>query len=54
MMFHVAPLLPFSANDKQQLERRRFIGNDFVVIIFKEDHTPIDPSVLLSNANRKK
>ncbi|KAG0249447.1 hypothetical protein BG011_009310 [Mortierella polycephala] len=36
IMFHCAPLLPFDPKDHQQVERRRFIGNDIVVIVFKE------------------
>ncbi|KAI1316081.1 hypothetical protein EDD11_010470 [Mortierella claussenii] len=36
IMFHCAPFMPFDPNDNQQVERRRFIGNDIVVIIFKE------------------
>ena len=27
IMFHVAPLLPFTENDAQQLQRKRHIGN---------------------------
>jgi RAP1 GTPase activating protein 1 len=27
VMFHVSTLLPFYSNDKQQLERKRHIGN---------------------------
>ncbi|CAO3573554.1 unnamed protein product [Mortierella alpina] len=30
IMFHCAPLLPFNPADRQQVERRRFIGNDIV------------------------
>ncbi|KAG0305356.1 hypothetical protein BGZ98_004263 [Dissophora globulifera] len=36
IMFHCAPFMPFNPNDDQQIERRRFIGNDIVIIIFKE------------------
>lgn len=34
IMFHVAPMLPYKPNDKQQLERKRHVGNDIVVLIF--------------------
>jgi len=34
IMFHVSTLLPFSQDDKQQVERKRHIGNDIVNIIF--------------------
>lgn len=30
IMFHCAPYLPFNPSDTQQVERRRFIGNDIV------------------------
>jgi len=35
-MFHVSTLLPYSFTERQQLERKRHIGNDIVVIIFQE------------------
>ncbi|EDR29535.1 rap GTPase-activating protein, putative [Entamoeba dispar SAW760] len=35
-MFHVAPLIPCNNNDEQSLERKRFVGNDVVVVVFKE------------------
>lgn len=34
IMFHVSTKLPYSEGNKQQLERKRHIGNDIVVIIF--------------------
>lgn len=36
IMFHVSPLLPYIPGDKQQLERKRHIGNDIVVIVFQD------------------
>jgi len=38
IMFHVATLLPYKEDDKQQLERKRHIGNDIVVIVFQEEN----------------
>lgn len=35
-MFHVSTLLPFTANNRQQLLRKRHIGNDIVTIVFQE------------------
>ena len=32
IMFHVSTLLPHSARDSQQIERKRHIGNDRVTI----------------------
>lgn len=35
IMFHVSTLLPFTVGDPQQLQRKRFVGNDIVSIIFQ-------------------
>lgn len=35
IMFHVAPLLPHTAGDSQQLQRKRHVGNDIVAIVFQ-------------------
>ncbi|PRP76791.1 hypothetical protein PROFUN_14841 [Planoprotostelium fungivorum] len=52
IMFHVSTLLPYRASDPQQLERKRHIGNDLVVIVFAEEgsHT-FDPQWMLSEMN---
>lgn len=36
IMFHVSTLLPHSEVDKQQLEKKRHIGNDICCIVFQE------------------
>jgi len=36
VMFHVSSLLPFTPNNRQQLLRKRHIGNDIVTIVFQE------------------
>ncbi|KAL5275099.1 GARNL3 family protein [Megaselia abdita] len=36
IMFHVSTLLPFSRDNRQQVERKRHIGNDIVNIIFMD------------------
>ena len=36
LMFHVSTLLPFSPTNRQQLQRKRHIGNDMVTIVFQE------------------
>jgi len=41
IMFHVSTMLPYSAKDDQQLERKRHIGNDSVVILFLDDDETI-------------
>eukprot|EP01105_Mastigella_eilhardi_P011255 TRINITY_DN2604_c0_g1_i3.p1 TRINITY_DN2604_c0_g1~~TRINITY_DN2604_c0_g1_i3.p1 ORF type:complete len:450 (+),score=105.40 TRINITY_DN2604_c0_g1_i3:968-2317(+) len=54
VMFHVCTLLPFQECDRQKVERKRHIGNDVVVLVFKEQATPDDvfsPSVLTSHFN---
>jgi len=48
IMFHVSTLLPFNPKEKQQLERKRHIGNDLVVIVFQEGNKPFLPSSIAS------
>ncbi|XP_006818781.1 GTPase-activating Rap/Ran-GAP domain-like protein 3 [Saccoglossus kowalevskii] len=36
IMFHVSTMLPYSKDNKQQVERKRHIGNDIVTIVFQE------------------
>uniref|UniRef100_A0A3B1K780 Signal-induced proliferation-associated 1-like protein 1 n=1 Tax=Astyanax mexicanus TaxID=7994 RepID=A0A3B1K780_ASTMX len=36
IMFHVSTMLPYTPNNKQQLLRKRHIGNDIVTIVFQE------------------
>uniref|UniRef100_A0A8C7SBT9 Signal-induced proliferation-associated 1-like protein 2 n=1 Tax=Oncorhynchus mykiss TaxID=8022 RepID=A0A8C7SBT9_ONCMY len=36
LMFHVSTLLPYTPNNRQQLLRKRHIGNDIVTVIFQE------------------
>ncbi|XP_072421839.1 GTPase-activating Rap/Ran-GAP domain-like protein 3 isoform X2 [Chiloscyllium punctatum] len=36
IMFHVSTMLPYSKENKQQVERKRHIGNDIVTIVFQE------------------
>ncbi len=35
VMFHVSTLLPFTPNNRQQLPRKRYIGNDIVTVVFQ-------------------
>eukprot|EP01114_Cavostelium_apophysatum_P020821 TRINITY_DN7085_c0_g1_i1.p1 TRINITY_DN7085_c0_g1~~TRINITY_DN7085_c0_g1_i1.p1 ORF type:complete len:1111 (-),score=277.32 TRINITY_DN7085_c0_g1_i1:60-3392(-) len=51
IMFHVSTLLPYQPDDKQRVERKRHLGNDIVMIIFKSDDTPFDPTCLASQFN---
>ncbi|XP_063409687.1 rap1 GTPase-activating protein 1-like isoform X3 [Mytilus trossulus] len=49
IMFHVSTLLPFTDGDPQQLQRKRHIGNDIVVIVFQEENTPFVPNMIASH-----
>lgn len=49
IMFHVAPLLPHTAGDAQQLQRKRHVGNDIVAIVFQEKITPFTPDMIASH-----
>jgi len=51
IMFHISTFIPFNAKDPQQLERKRFIGNDIVVLVFKEGTTSFRPSAFRSQFN---
>ena len=48
IVFHVARLLPYCESDKQQLARKRHIGNDIVAIVFQEEPTPFSPDIISS------
>tara|TARA_R110002050_G_scaffold282566_1_gene430565 strand:- start:338 stop:604 length:267 start_codon:yes stop_codon:yes gene_type:complete len=50
-MFHVAPMLPFFPDDEQQLERKRHLGNDVVMVLFHSGDTPIDLFEIKSQFN---
>lgn len=51
IMFHVSTCLPHVSGDDQQLEKKRHIGNDVVVIVFQDGDTPIAPSTIKSYFN---
>eukprot|EP00727_Mastigamoeba_balamuthi_P005674 m51a1_g1726 hypothetical protein (877) ;mRNA; f:122457-125954 len=42
VMFHVAAFIPHKEGDRQQVDRKRHIGNDICVVIFKERGAPGD------------
>lgn len=49
IMFHVCTMLPFTPNNRQQLLRKRHIGNDIVTIVFQEPGAmPFDPNCIRS------
>ncbi|EJD75290.1 rap/ran-GAP family protein [Loa loa] len=50
IMFHVSTLLPFTPSNKQQLARKRHIGNDMVTVIFQEPGAlPFSPITVRSH-----
>ncbi|XP_007891444.2 signal-induced proliferation-associated 1-like protein 1 [Callorhinchus milii] len=50
IMFHVSTLLPYTPNNKQQLLRKRHIGNDIVTIVFQEPGSqPFTPKNIRSH-----
>ncbi|KAL0085431.1 hypothetical protein J3Q64DRAFT_1100182 [Phycomyces blakesleeanus] len=48
IMFHVAPLMPLRKNDKQQVHRKRYIGNDVACVVFVEGNQAFDPTSIRS------
>mmetsp|Transcript_6577 Transcript_6577/g.9130 ORF Transcript_6577/g.9130 Transcript_6577/m.9130 type:complete len:399 (+) Transcript_6577:133-1329(+) len=48
VIFHVSTMLPFNPKDKQQLERKRHIGNDIVIVLFQEGETVFKPTAISS------
>eukprot|EP00026_Physarum_polycephalum_P006616 Phypoly_transcript_06665.p1 GENE.Phypoly_transcript_06665~~Phypoly_transcript_06665.p1 ORF type:complete len:315 (+),score=35.19 Phypoly_transcript_06665:647-1591(+) len=48
-IFHVSTLLPFDPLDVQKLERKRHIGNDVVIVIFKESSVAYSPATITSH-----
>lgn len=48
IMFHVSTMLPYSKKDSQQIERKRHLGNDAVLIVFHDGATPFQPQCITS------
>ncbi|KAI8817277.1 uncharacterized protein EV422DRAFT_542237 [Fimicolochytrium jonesii] len=48
VMYHVSTFLPYKKEDRQQIQRKRHIGNDIVAIIFIDGDTPFDPKSIKS------
>eukprot|EP01114_Cavostelium_apophysatum_P006256 TRINITY_DN174_c0_g3_i2.p1 TRINITY_DN174_c0_g3~~TRINITY_DN174_c0_g3_i2.p1 ORF type:complete len:932 (+),score=249.00 TRINITY_DN174_c0_g3_i2:1540-4335(+) len=51
IMFHVQTLLPNHEADLQRVEKKRHLGNDVVMIIFKEGNRPFDLTTLQNQFN---
>ncbi|KAJ6232194.1 rap gtpase-activating protein [Anaeramoeba flamelloides] len=43
IMFHVSTLIPFDPLDKQQIIRKRHIGNNSVMVVFLDGNVKFDP-----------
>eukprot|EP01137_Pigoraptor_chileana_P018235 Opistho-2@77407 len=48
IMYHVSTLLPSKEGDTQQIERKRHLGNDIILIVFKEGNTLYRPDTIKS------
>ena len=53
IMFHVSTMLPYVEADRQQLERKRHIGNDIVIVIFSESKEKYQLQSISSKQNRE-
>ncbi|ELR22478.1 GTPase-activating Rap/Ran-GAP domain family protein 3, putative, partial [Acanthamoeba castellanii str. Neff] len=51
IMFHVSTLLPYYPRDEQQVERKRHLGNDIVVIVFLEPGAQFTPRLMTTQFN---
>ena len=50
IMFHVSTKLPYTAHDRQQLLRKRHIGNDIVTVVFQDAKCePFTPAMMRSH-----
>ncbi|KAG8444549.1 hypothetical protein GDO86_009639 [Hymenochirus boettgeri] len=50
LMFHVSTMLPYMPSNRQQLLRKRHIGNDIVTIVFQEPGSlPFTPKTIRSH-----
>ncbi|XP_078494308.1 uncharacterized protein LOC100183188 isoform X2 [Ciona intestinalis] len=49
VMFHVSTKLPYVEGDRQQLQRKRHIGNDIVALVFQDNETPFVPNMITSH-----
>eukprot|EP00026_Physarum_polycephalum_P001848 Phypoly_transcript_01851.p1 GENE.Phypoly_transcript_01851~~Phypoly_transcript_01851.p1 ORF type:complete len:876 (+),score=128.73 Phypoly_transcript_01851:473-3100(+) len=52
IMFHVSTFLPYNPLDEQQVERKRHLGNDIVMIVFQEGDQPFSPDAITSEFNQ--
>ncbi|KAI8346494.1 hypothetical protein B0O80DRAFT_392746, partial [Mortierella sp. GBAus27b] len=48
IMYHVSTLLPYNADDRQQIQRKRHIGNDIICVVFVDGDQPFIPNGIKS------
>ncbi|KAI8060173.1 hypothetical protein BC940DRAFT_323482 [Gongronella butleri] len=48
VVYHVATLMPLASGDKQYIQRKRYIGNDIVCIVFLDGDQAFDPAAIKS------
>ncbi|OBZ86749.1 Signal-induced proliferation-associated 1-like protein 1 [Choanephora cucurbitarum] len=48
LAYHVSTLIPSKAGDRQQIQRKRHIGNDIVCLVFVEGNQPFNPTAIKS------
>lgn len=48
LAYHVSTLIPSRPGDKQQIQRKRHIGNDIVCIVFVQGNQPFNPAAIKS------
>eukprot|EP00698_Gefionella_okellyi_P018983 TRINITY_DN5760_c0_g2_i1.p1 TRINITY_DN5760_c0_g2~~TRINITY_DN5760_c0_g2_i1.p1 ORF type:complete len:273 (+),score=71.42 TRINITY_DN5760_c0_g2_i1:647-1465(+) len=53
IMFHISTLLPFSKSDAQQIDRKRHIGNDNIVVVFQDGDCSSSPYATDTMASRQ-
>jgi len=51
VMFHVSTMLPLYSSDPQQIERKKHIGNDRAIIVFKDGDAPYKVDAINSKTN---
>ncbi|KAI8354007.1 hypothetical protein BD560DRAFT_336601 [Blakeslea trispora] len=48
LAYHVSTLIPSKESDRQQIQRKRHIGNDIVCLVFVEGNQPFNPTAIKS------
>ena len=51
IMYHVSTFLP--QNEENDVSKKRYIGNDIIMIVFQEGETQIDLSTVKTEFTRK-